>query len=340
MTPPGAKFDEIAFRLYAWRMSQSVKPAAEPQAAAAVLLVRPGAFGRNAETAATNYFQAAAPAGADAADLAVRELDALAAGLAAAGVRVHVFRGQSGRAAPDEVFPNNWLSLHADGTAVLYPLQAPSRRRERRRELLDELGAAGYAVARVVDLTHFENEGQYLEGTGSVVLDRTRRVAYACGSARTHAAPLAQLGKLMGYEVLAFGAVDRAGRPIYHTNVMLSVGPTFAAVCSAAITDPAQRARVLQRLRAGGREIVDLTFDQLHAFAGNMLALTGSGGTVIALSTAAHAALDSAQIRTLEAHGRLVAADVRTIERYGGGSVRCMLAEVHLPRAARGVNRS
>jgi hypothetical protein len=321
-------------------MSENVTLRPEPQAAAAVLVVRPSAFGRNAETADSNHFQAASDPSGEAAAAARRELDALAVQLAAAGVRVHAFRGQTGSDAPDEVFPNNWLSLHADGTAVLYPLLAPSRRRERRPELLDALRIDGYRIARVVDLTHLENEGQYLEGTGSVVLDRVHRVAYACLSPRTHRQALAELGRQLSYEIVAFAAVDRIGRPIYHTNVLMSVGPTFAAICAAALPDAAARAHVLERLRGGGHEIIDLSLDQLHAFAGNMLALDARGSTVIALSRTALASLDDSQIAALEAHGRLLAADVGTIEQYGGGSVRCMLAEVHLPRVKRAVSRS
>jgi hypothetical protein len=307
---------------------------AEAQAARAVLMIRPARFASNAETAASNFFQATAPADAAIATRAEREFDALASRLAAAGVRVHEFPGRADGSAPDEVFPNNWLSLHADGTAVLYPMLAENRRRERRPELLDELRARhGYRVDRVVDLTPFERRGQYLEGTGSVVLDRINRTAYACWSPRTHPEPLAELGRRLGYEISAFDAADRAGRAIYHTNVLMSVGTHFAAVCTAALRAAAPRAALRRRLEQTGRDLIELTFEQLHAFAGNMLELRGASGTVIALSTAALASLDVARRRALERHGELVAADVGTIERYGGGSVRCMLAEVHLPRS-------
>jgi hypothetical protein len=309
----------------------------ERQTARAVLLVRPAAFASNAETAGSNYFQHAEPAGTHAAAAALREFDALTTTLAAAGVQVHVLRGQTAVGLPDEVFPNNWLSLHADGTAVLYPMLAANRRRERRRDALDRLRAAGYRIERIVDLTDLEAAGKYLEGTGSVVLDRAARIAYACWSPRTHAEALAELARTLRYETVAFRAFDRAGRPLYHTNVLMSVGATFAALCTAAIADPVERERVVTRLRTTGHDIVDLTFDQLHAFAGNLLALDAGGGrTVIALSTTALEALAPAQIRALEAHGELVAVDVRTIERFGGGSVRCMLAEVHLPASSDG----
>jgi len=307
--------------------------ALEPQAAPAVLMVRPARFGHNAETAGSNFFQRAAVQPGDEAASALREFDALALALVRAGVCVREFAGQRDVALPDEVFPNNWLSLHADGTAVLYPMQAPSRRRERRSDVLAALRDVGYRISRVVDLTKLEESGAFLEGTGSVVLDRTNRVAYACRSSRTHAAALAEFARELSYETVTFDAVDAQRRAIYHTNVLLSIGTRFAAVCTRALGD-ADRRRVLQRLEASGRVVVDLTFAQLETFAGNLLELSGGGGaSVIALSATALGSLSGAQRRALEAQGELVAADVGTIETYGGGSVRCMLAEVALPRA-------
>jgi hypothetical protein len=305
---------------------------AEAQTAGAVVMVRPAAFGSNHETAATNFFQRASPNLTDAVLRAQREFDALALALTRAGVRVHQFAGQRAAALPDEIFPNNWLSLHADGTAVLYPLLAPSRRRERRRDILTALvDSCGYAIDRVLDLTHLEERGEYLEGTGSVVLDRERRIAYACTSPRTHAGALAELGRALRYEVVPFSAVDAAGRPIYHTNVLLSLGAKFAAFCTAAVANAAQRSALLTRLEGSGREIVALSPDELAAFAGNLLELAGARGPVIALSAAALRSLTVANRRALERHGELVSADVATIEQLGGGSVRCMLAEVALP---------
>jgi hypothetical protein len=304
----------------------------EPQTARAVLMVRPAQFGSNAETAGSNFFQRGGD-GADVAHRARHEFDALALALAAAGVRVHQFAGSRSAALPDEVFPNNWLSLHADGTAVLYPLLAPNRRAERRRDVLDALaGSCGYRVERVVDLTELEARGEYLEGTGSLVLDRARRVAYACLSPRTHPNALAEFARTLGYETVPFTAVDAAGRPIYHTNVVLSLGTRFAVLCAEAIPEAAERRALVKRLESSGREIIDLTRAELESFAANLLELDGAHGPVIALSAAALAALAPAKRRALERYGRLVPADVATIERIGGGSVRCMLAEVALPR--------
>ena len=303
----------------------------ELQTSHAVLMVRPAHFAANAETAGSNHFQRQAGGGLEVAARAAREFDALAVALAAAGVRVHAFAGRTDQALPDEVFPNNWLSLHADGTAVLYPMLAPNRRRERRADVLDALRSEhGYRISRVLDLTTLETGGGFLEGTGSVVLDRTNRVAYACLSPRTRPDSLAAFGRELGYDTLSFDAADAQGRSIYHTNVLLSIGTRFAALCTRALG--ADRLRVLDRLEASGREIVDLTFEQLAAFAGNLLELRGRG-SVIALSRTAFGSLGAVQRRTLEGHGELVIADVGTIESYGGGSVRCMLAEVALPRA-------
>jgi hypothetical protein len=309
----------------------SSEPRSERQTAGAVLMVRPAHFGGNDETAASNFFQHPAAGVADAALQAQREFDALALALAAAGVRVHQFAGQRSVRLPDEVFPNNWVSLHADGAAVLYPLLAANRRRERRPDVLAALvDSCRYRIDRVVDLTHLEMRGQYLEGTGSLVLDRERRVAYACLSPRTHVDALAEFARTLRYEVVSFVAVDAAGRAIYHTNVMLSLGARFAALCSSAIAAGAERRRVVERLEGSGREVIDLSADELATFAGNLLELEGAAGPVIALSAAALQGLAPATRR----HGDLVAADVATIERIGGGSVRCMLAEVPLPQRA------
>jgi hypothetical protein len=307
------------------------EPPPELQTARAVLMVRPASFGSNAETAGSNFFQSSAPELRDAGLRAQREFDALALALASAGVRVHQFAGQRSAALPDEVFPNNWLSLHGDGTAVLYPLLAPSRRHERRRDILAALESCGYAIERVVDLTGLEARGEFLEGTGSLVLDRARRVAYACLSPRTRGLALAEFARALRYEVVPFTAVDGAGRSIYHTNVVLSLGTRFAALCTAAIASSGERRAVIARLEASQREVVDLSQAELASFAANVLELDGTNGPVIALSAAALRSLAAPTRRALEQHGRLVTAEIATIERIGGGSVRCMLAEVALP---------
>lgn len=304
----------------------------EAQTAGAVLMIRPAHFGSNHETAGSNFFQRSAVGIADAELRALHEFDSLALALADAGVRVHQFAGQPTQALPDEVFPNNWLSLHADGTAVLYPMLAANRRRERRPDVLEALVAScGYRIDRIVDLTALEAGEQYLEGTGSLVLDRGRHVAYACRSPRTHPAALAEFARVLRYEIVPFGAADAAG-PIYHTNVVMSLGTHFAALCARAIPDAAERRSVVERLAASGRQLIELRAEELASYAGNLLELAGAAGPVIALSAAALASLAAPTRRALERHGELVPADIPTIEHIGGGSVRCMLAEVSLPR--------
>jgi hypothetical protein len=217
---------------------------------------------------------------------------------------------------------------------VLYPLFAWNRRGERRRDIVDELQrkVSGFRIERVVDLTVLEQRGHFLEGTGSVVLDRRGSTAFACRSARTHAEALHVLTHRLGLNPVLFDAVDRSGQPIYHTNVMMALGESFAVACLSAIADIKERYRVLRRIEAGGRELIEISLDQMHAFAGNVLELEGRGGKLIVMSAGAARSLEPHQLAALGAHGEIVTVNVGTIERFGGGSVRCMLAEIFLPR--------
>lgn len=312
------------------------------QAAAAVLMVRPASFGWNPETVASNRFQAAAPGTDAAAGRAVAEFDALAGALGEAGITVHAVDDLVEPVCPDAVFPNNWVSLHADGTVVLYPMLARSRRRERRLDLLAELERrGGYRVERLLDLTHHELQDRFLEGTGSVVFDHADRVAYACNSPRTDPAVLDELCAELGYEPVVFDACDPGGVPVYHTNVLLSVGTGHAVLCAEAVPAP-QRAALVERLAAGGRRLLTIDRAQMAAFAGNVLELRNADGRrVLAGSQRALDSLDAEQHAALAACvDRVVAVPVPTIERLGGGSVRCMLAEVFLPGSPRATLRS
>jgi hypothetical protein len=317
-------------------MNPPVPPAAlrEPQSAAAVLMVRPAHFAFNPETAPSNAFQSAPMAtgrGADdgAQTLALHEFDQLATQLQRAGVEVIVGEDSPVPIKPDAIFPNNWVSFHHDGTAVLYPMLAPNRRLERREELLRRVSQSGFQIARTVDLSHREDDGQFLEGTGSLVLDRPGRVAYACLSPRTDLDVLGEFAQLLDYELVTFEACDAAGKAIYHTNVLMAIGAGFAVICSAALAE-AHRSAVIETLRMSGHEVVDISLEQMAHFAGNLLALAPPGGDLIALSRGAWESFDPVQRRVLERHGSVVAADIPTIERLGGGGVRCMLAEIHL----------
>lgn len=308
----------------------------ELQSAAHVLMIRPVRFAGNEQTAASNRFQDLA--GADASDAiqsaALAEFDALANALQAAGVEVHIFSDSPEPHTPDSIFPNNWVSFHADGTVVLYPMMALNRRLERRLDIVEMLDLQhGFTVRRTVDLTHREAEEKFLEGTGSLVLDRINRIAYACLSPRTDMDVLGEFAQRMDYDIVAFEAFDPQGAPIYHTNVLMSVGTKFAAVCAECI-EPARRTAVTDLLQSRGRTVVELSMQQMQSFAGNMLELrTRRGTAVIAMSDAAHRSLHSSQLSALGDGGaEIVTAAIPTIERLGGGSVRCMIAEVHLPR--------
>jgi len=307
----------------------------ELQSAADVLMIRPVRFGGNPETLASNHFQAPQTALADsgAQRAAAAEFDSLVAALRGAGVIVHVIDDTPEPHTPDSLFPNNWVSFHADGSVVLYPMLAPNRRAERRNDVLEALSAShGFRIARVLDLTAHESRGKFLEGTGSLVLDRVHRVAYACISPRTDLDVLGDFAQQLDYDVVAFEAVDAAGAAIYHTNVLMCIGTRFAAVCSACIRED-ERAAVIDALRTTGHFIIDLSMEQLAAFAGNMLELRSArSGRVVAMSTRARDSLSPQQRELIEQHaGPIVAAPIPTIETLGGGSVRCMLAEIHLP---------
>jgi hypothetical protein len=308
------------------------------EAARCVLMVRPAGFARNEVTRPTNHFQ---PWGADSdpertAANALREFDACVRALRGRGIEVRVFAGRTTTRLPDEVFPNNWISAHPDGTAVLYPLMAWNRRQERRRDILEQLQqqSDGFRIDRLIDLSHLEARNRFLEGTGSLVLDHANRIAYACLSPRTHVDALREFGRKTGYGVLAVSAVDHEGHAIYHTNVMMSLGEDFALVCLDAIPAVIERFRVLTRLERSGREVIEITQRQLRSFAGNLLQLRGGKQRIIVLSSQARASLDDRQLEALGRHGEIVSVDVGTIEANGGGSVRCMLAEIFLPKKA------
>jgi hypothetical protein len=298
-------------------------------------MVRPASFGFNTQTAASNAFQQAPRSAgeAEAQELALREFDALAAALDRAGVEVLIASDTLEPPKPDAIFPNNWVSFHGDGTVTLYPLLAPNRRAERREVILERVVREGrFHVSRTVDLTHREAEGKFLEGTGSLVLDRAHRVAYASLSPRTDLDVLGEFAQQLDYELVTFEAQGRAAQPVYHTNVALAIGTRLAVVCGAAIGEPLHREAVFNRLRATGHEVLDITLRQMFEFAGNLLELAALRGPVIALSTTAWHCLGSLQRRVLESHAEVVAAAIPTIERIGGGGVRCMLAELHLPK--------
>jgi hypothetical protein len=309
----------------------------ESQLASSVLMIRPVRFESNPQTAASNRFQGKTDATpAEQHGAALLQFEALAAALRESGVEVIVVDDTPDPHTPDSIFPNNWVSFHADGRVVLYPMEAKNRRTERRTDVIEHLDAdLGFQVTEVVDLSGHESDGHFLEGTGSMVLDRVNRVAYACLSSRTHLDVLGDFAQRMDYDIVAFDAVDRDGAPIYHTNVLMNVGEKLAVVCDESIVREEQRQAVLERLESTGHTVMRLDFDQLDAFAGNMLELRGSDGErIVAMSQQAFDSLREDQVELLERNGRIVTAAIDAIESSAGGSVRCMLAEVHLPRTS------
>ena len=305
------------------------------QSASAVLLVRPAAFGFNAEAARSNPFSSA-PRDPQFASRASAEFDSLERRLADAGVEVLTLADTVESLRPDAVFPNNWMSTHADGTLVLYPMSTPPRRLERRvGDVAELLERHGFRIGPIVDLSSHERDGRFLEGTGSLVLDRPRRRAFANRSSRTDPIVVERFDRELGFSTMLFDACDPQGQAIYHTNVLLSLGTRFAVLCLEAVAAE-DRKPLTGAIEASGRTIVELSFDQLRCFGCNLLELRNrSGEPIIALSTKAKTNLRPAQVRQMEElGGELVDADIPTIEAVGGGSVRCMIAEIHLPRTS------
>lgn len=301
------------------------------QAPTAVVMVRPHRFRVNSETLADNAFQSA-PEGELASDAiaaaAREEFDGAVERLIAAGVTVHVFDDFGQLDTPDSVFPNNWFSTHHGGRVAIYPMYAPNRRRERRADVI-ELLKSTYRVQEVIDYSGLEYDELFLEGTGAMVLDHAERVAYVASSHRADPVILERFCTVFGYEPMAFPTAGPDGRPVYHTNVMMGIASEYVLICLDAISDPRRRAEVRRRLAESGRAVLELTFEQVTDFAGNIIELTGSGGRVLALSARAAAALTDAQRATIEESATLLPLSVPTIER-AGGSVRCMIAGVHL----------
>lgn len=306
----------------------------ESQLASAVLMIRPARFESNPETAKSNRFQGRSGVSPDRQHAAaIEEFEGLAVALEACGIKVLRFDDTPEPHTPDAIFPNNWVSFHGDGTVVLYPMEAPSRRQERRQDIIESLVSDYcYAVRQVIDLSHHEQAGHFLEGTGSMVLDRSNRIAYACLSTRTHLDPLGEFAQRMDYDIVAFDATDKAGTPIYHTNVLMNIGEEIAVICDEAISKADQRKAVLDQLEKTSHKLVSISYEQLESFAGNMLELRSeSHGRIVAMSSTARQSLDNLQREIIDANATIVSAPIDIIERSAGGSVRCMLAEVHLP---------
>jgi hypothetical protein len=304
-----------------------------------LLMIRPIAFGMNAQTAIDNHYQQKVEglSDAQAQAQALQEFDDFVEKLRTAGIDVLVINDIPEPATPDSIFPNNWVSFHETGMVVLYPMHAENRRLERREDILEKLKTSGFQIREILDYSAHEDDNMFLEGTGSLVLDRENLIAYACLSQRTHEHLLNDWAQQLGYEVVSFHAlqaVDGQLLPIYHTNVMMSVGQELAILCAESIKDEAERKRVIDSLANTGKEIVLITEAQKSSFAGNMLQVVNDKGEhILVMSTQAFESLNEEQIATIEKTNRILHSSLKTIETLGGGSARCMMAEVFLPEA-------
>jgi hypothetical protein len=303
-----------------------------------ILMIRPVAFRMNEQTAVNNYYQKVLdgllPATVNA--KAQQEFDAFVEKLRAVGVDVTVVDDISGLDTPDSIFPNNWVSFHEEGDVALYPMFAENRREERREDILDILEDKGFVINNIMDYTSAEEDGFFLEGTGSVVLDRVNNKAYCALSPRADEELFIEFCEDFDYAPVifeAFQTVDSERKLIYHTNVMMCIGETFAVVCSDCIDDKKERKMVLDNLRENGKEIILITEVQMNSFAGNMLEVRGADDKkYVVMSAAAHQSLTPKQIEQLEKHAEILSSSLDTIEACGGGSARCMMAEIFLPR--------
>jgi hypothetical protein len=303
------------------------------QAPPAVVMVRPHRFTSNPETAGDNAFQRTPTAHDDTAaqslaDAARDEVTAAAERLSDAGVRVHVFDDPGDNGTPDSVFPNNWFSTHPGGHVALYPMYSRNRRRERRADVI-ELLKTEYRVQDVVDYSGLEHDDIFLEGTGAMVLDHVARIAYTAHSRRANPVALERFCTQFNFEPMCFDTADANRQPVYHTNVMMSVATDFALVGFDVISDPARREHIHRRLSETGRTVIALDNEQIGNFAGNALELSGRDGRVLALSRRALDCLTPRQRRLIERSAQVLPLEVPTIE-LAGGSVRCMLAGIHL----------
>lgn len=304
------------------------------QTTAHILMIRPVRFGFNEQTATSNAFQNQAfgeETQASSQEIALKEFDEMVAQLRKAGVDIIVIEDTPNPHTPDSIFPNNWISFHNDGTVMLYPMQAENRRLERREEIVNSLQEK-FNVNKIIDLSSFEQEEKFLEGTGSMVLDRKNKIAYACISPRTHQEVLAEFTLKTNYQIVAFEAVDGNGKQIYHTNVLMCVGDMFSVVCLEAVPDLDERLQLRNSLESNGKRIVEITLNQMNQFAGNMLEVRSEkGDKILVMSNAAYYSLTSSQIKILEDYCTIHHFDLSMIEGNGGGSARCMMAEIHLP---------
>lgn len=301
-----------------------------------ILMIRPFRFGFNPQTADNNEFQQSPDFSAgqkqsildEIADKALQEFDFFVEKLREQDIDVWVLQDDDSPLTPDSIFPNNWFSSHEDGTLILYPMYAPNRREERKSHVIQNFHRQ-FEISKTIDFSHFENENKFLESTGSIILDRKNKVLFANVSERTDKEVLDKVSKELGYTSVVFHAFDRDNNPIYHTNVLMCMGDEFAVICLEAIPEK-YREQVISALRALNKEIVDISMHQLENFCGNMLQVNNKQNKpFLVMSEAAFKSLDQSQIEIIEKYNTLLHAPLYTIEKYGGGSARCMMAEIY-----------
>ena len=311
------------------------------QTTSSLLMIRPVAFRMNEQTAVNNYYQKVLdnllPATVNA--KAQQEFDAFVTKLQAVGVDVTVVDDTLNPDTPDSIFPNNWISFHQNGDVVLYPMFAENRRSERREDILDMLEDKGFQIENIVDYTSAEDDGFFLEGTGSLLLDRANGIAYCALSPRADEELFIEFCEDFDMAPVIFNAyqtINNERKLIYHTNVMMCLGTTFAVICTDCIDDKQERKFVLEQLKKSGKEVILISEAQVNNFAGNMLELVGANQQkLLVMSAAAHQSLTADQLAKLEKHAQILSSSLDTIEACGGGSARCMMAEIFLPQTTK-----
>ena len=305
------------------------------QTASTVLMVEPIAFGYNAQTAENNYFQVEQK-DADIQTKALEEFNSFVDKLKSKGINVITVKDTLNPHTPDSIFPNNWVSFHDDGKVVLYPMFAPNRRVERRADILEILKDNGFEITEIDDLSHFENQQKFLEGTGSMIFDHDHKIAYGSVSLRLDEELFRQFCTKFGFRPVVFHSYQNAGGerlPIYHTNVMMCVADKFVVICLECIDDELEREKVQEVIKSTQKEIIEISEDQMQQFAGNMLQVQNEAGEkFLVMSESAYRSLTAQQISAIEKYCEIIYSDLNTIETNGGGSARCMLAEVFLPK--------
>ena len=300
-----------------------------------LLMIRPCHFFSNPQTAKSNKFQGRSTlSDNELQEAAVNEFDTLVSKLREADLSVCVFEDTPDPVTPDSVFPNNWVSFHNDGTVILYPMEAENRRLERRLDIIETLkNEHGFYVKNIIDMSYLEDKEEYLEGTGSMILDHVNKIAYACLSSRTHKNALLDFSKKMGFSPIPFCAKDALGSDVYHTNVIMSLGEKVAVLCEDAIPVDSEKKQLKDSLQSTGHEIVTISLDQMTSFAGNVLeVISNSDEHLMLMSERAEKSLTKKQKSTIEKYCRIVSSPIQNIEDSAGGSVRCMIAEIALPK--------